>query len=73
MFQDLLKTCLRTIQLFLKGVFQDECATLTAGEVFVSGLRANTDEESVREIFKDMGLTTVKVCCEGKPDGQGLC
>lgn len=40
-------------------------------EVFVSGLRANTDEESVREIFKDMGLTTVKVCCEGKPDGQG--
>eukprot|EP00434_Breviolum_minutum_P016644 symbB.v1.2.014673.t1/scaffold1075.1/size141427/9 len=38
-------------------------------EVFVSGLRANTDEESVREIFKDMGLTTV--CCEGKPDGQG--
>lgn len=45
----------------------------TLGEVFVSGLRANTDEESVREIFKDMGLTTVKVCCEGKPDGQGPC
>ncbi|CAJ1368620.1 unnamed protein product, partial [Effrenium voratum] len=41
-------------------------------EVFVSGLRADTDEDSVRTIFKDMGkVTMVKVCCEGKPDGQG--
>ncbi|CAE7680175.1 PAB5 [Symbiodinium pilosum] len=41
-------------------------------EVLITGLRGDTDEDSIREIFKEMGrITMIKVCCEGKLDGQG--
>lgn len=41
-------------------------------EVLITGLPRDTDEESIRQMFKDMGrITMIKVCCEGKMDGQG--